>query len=553
MQNVRKVLLVICITAFMFSIFSTGCTNQSNQAQTSSAATGAATASQTSEESWQKEIKGSGGLKLPLAKEKIQYTWMLEEHPNYSVSENWAFFKKIEELTNVDIVFQPIASASYEDKKKVVIATRDLPDIMAMSRIEALQFGVEGAFYTLNDVIDKSCPNLKRIFEEHPQMKSGSMTADGKIYGFPQLSTDELFPFVGWMYRKDVFTANNIKIPETDLEFYDALKKLKELYPDSYPFVFRLWDGDGQVMSKFSSNYGVYGYTHQLIEYHNDSGQIAFMPSLPVFKQMVEFANKLYAEGLMDPNYPITTKQQVDQYMITGKAFVCNDWLNRVLQYNNKAKAAEKPIEGYEMAAYEPWRPAGGKGWVENNGVLGLSVNVLNARIKSPEVAAQFFDFLYSEAGTELTYWGVEGDTFVFNDKGGHRYTEKVEAIYNKNPDAKPKSTYGLSYNNIQIFQYISPNDEEASSPELMDYFARVRADNRIAPSPYYYNETEAEAGVWKDNYEKVKAHYIENIDKFVIGKRPMSEWDAFIAEFDSLGLQQLIDIRKAQHERATK
>ena len=65
--------------------------------------------------------------------------------------------------------------------------------------------------------------------------------ADGKMFTFKETSTPRFPEDRGMLiqntsaYRYDVFKANNIKIPETLDEFYEAAKKLKELYPDKYP------------------------------------------------------------------------------------------------------------------------------------------------------------------------------------------------------------------------------------------------------------------------------------------------------------------------------
>ena len=42
-----------------------------------------------------------------------------------------------------------------------------------------------------------------------------------------------------WLYREDVFKMHNLKVPETFDELYDVCKKLKSIYPDSYPLCTR--------------------------------------------------------------------------------------------------------------------------------------------------------------------------------------------------------------------------------------------------------------------------------------------------------------------------
>jgi putative aldouronate transport system substrate-binding protein len=50
-----------------------------------------------------------------------------------------------------------------------------------------------------------------------------------------------------------------------------------------------------------------------------------------------------------------------------------------------------------------------------------------------------------------------------------------------------------------------------------------------------------------------LKDHAIQNTLQFVLGKRPMSEWDAFVAELKAKNMQQLVDLHNKAHDRFKK
>ena len=60
-------------------------------------------------------------------------------------------------------------------------------------------------------------------------------------------------------------------------------------------------------------------------------------------------------------------------------------------------------------------------------------------------------------------------------------------------------------------------------------------------------SEEESEAAVIKDD---LKAYVTENLSKFLLGQRPMSEWDAFLAGVDEMNAPRLLEIYDAAYTR---
>ena len=79
-------------------------------------------------------------------------------------------------------------------------------------------------------------PNYKAFWESKPEddqwLKEARRSADGKIYAAPSYGMDRYTNVRCWLYRKDIFEKNNLKVPETMDDLYDVAKKLKAKYPD---------------------------------------------------------------------------------------------------------------------------------------------------------------------------------------------------------------------------------------------------------------------------------------------------------------------------------
>ena len=65
----------------------------------------------------------------------------------------------------------------------LMIASGEIPDIVGGNRLKDgfNQYGQEGAFLPLNDLIDEHAPNIKAFFEERPEIKAAISAADHQL------------------------------------------------------------------------------------------------------------------------------------------------------------------------------------------------------------------------------------------------------------------------------------------------------------------------------------------------------------------------------------
>ncbi|KRG11586.1 hypothetical protein ACA29_16530 [Lederbergia galactosidilytica] len=78
-------------------------------------------------------------------------------------------------------------------------------------------------------------------------------------------------------------------------------------------------------------------------------------------------------------------------------------------------------------------------------------------------------------------------------------------------------------------------------------YKENPQYDAPIVPVPAF---SEEEQKVIAIQGEAITKHRDEEIAKFIIGKRDLSEWDAYVQEIEDLGVQELIDIYEEAYNR---
>lgn len=101
---------------------------------------------------------------------------------------------------------------------------------MAITSDIAIQYSDQDLFVPTEDLIDKYCPNLTKIYEERPEYKGGSTAPNGHSYGFPYV--EEMYGLVltpgPFLINKTWLDAVGKEVPTTVDEWVDCLRAFKE-------------------------------------------------------------------------------------------------------------------------------------------------------------------------------------------------------------------------------------------------------------------------------------------------------------------------------------
>lgn len=456
---------------------------------------------------------------------------MIESHANWPYNPDWYVFKLIEEELNIKFDVTTVIGGNYDEKLNITIASGNLPDIIhVMGRpVKINKYGADGALLDLRPHIDKM-PNFKKFLEENPTRYQTYLSADGKLYAFPPGGGAGETNRRGWLYRKDIFEKHNIEIPTTSEELYQVLVKLKQLYPDSYPYTWR--DGLSSQIEMFCRLWGS-GYNAY---FDHDVKEWRYGPVEDYFKEMVVYVNKLYKEGLIPPDILTLDTGAWQNLVSTGKVFITTDYLTRIDTFNSTMREENPEF----TIAYMPPIACGSYGQrkftystIVSNALAVSSTN------KKLDATFKLFDFYYSDRGIDLLSWGREGETYtVVNGERKFIDCESIADIRNK---------YGLTtYGTYTIFDYDS--HMSTFSKELAEaYIEAQKYDMPEDPEPSF-TEEEYEEFVHID--EALRKHKEENLAKFIIGTRDLSEWEDYVKEAMDLGVERYLELHNIAYKR---
>jgi putative aldouronate transport system substrate-binding protein len=474
----------------------------------------------------------------------VKFSYLLAgKYINWLKDLKW--FPVLEQKTNtqVELVNGGDDDTQYYKNLDLKIGSGQFPDAGIVTLSQAEVYGSQGAFLDLKPIIDKVGPNIKKYLDEHPDYKVLVTSKDGKIYGLMQE-----YPKISYVtfYRSDMFEKAGIKeLPKTVGEFTDDLKKLKETYknvPNFYPFTGR----DNYI--KFTEAFDAQdkidasGKVHGI--YDNGRGFDIYSPG---FKQLVQWYISLYNDKLIDPEWVAgtATEDTWQTKMLTGKGAVSNDFFTRPSWFMNNGGPKNDP--NYSMKVMNPFLDANGNQTKVAPYAPQYRIDrdfVINAKAKDKaEAIVKFIDYAFSDEGRTLMNYGVEGQSYKV-ENGKKEYIVKFEKEGNQ-PLGTPvwnflqdRLTFPAPANNAAYYQWMD---------DLTKSFATTYFDKYTANYPtlkYTTDQLKERSSLLPKVQDAVNA----NLVKFITGKRPMSEWDAFLKEMEQTGYKKIVDIDQAAY-----
>ncbi|WP_240415304.1 extracellular solute-binding protein [Paenibacillus periandrae] len=480
------------------------------------------------------------------AAKSITVKWMRGENPAQPLIKDSVVIKQLEVKTGVKIDLEAVPGSNYEDKKKTLFATNNIPDLMMVTLTDISNFADTGMLLPLNDYIDKYAPNFKKIMQSNPEINK--LMINGKLYGFPSLHRWQIDYGQLPMMRVDLLDKHNIKPPTTFDELYQVLKKLKEIYPDSYPMTTR--NGTKSLLDILSFSFGG-GYN---IYYDPQKKKYQFGALTPEFKDTLEYVHKLYKDKLLDPDYAVNTAQTWQEKLSSGKSFYFHDNITFATNFTKTLQAKEP------QAKFDLLPVLGTAKGVKRNSMYPAGhlseAHVINAKTKDPVALVKLIDFLYSEEGADLLNFGIEGthytkkgSEYVINDSLLNQFKDKQD------PFRAMQSSIGTGYLGLALLADDRPQ-AVVSPPELLKWDKTVKeaqARGELFAQPLDPQFTKEEREKLKQLRSQVDTLMAQNVDKFIMNEGAFNEFDGFIKQLTDKGALEIEKIYNDANARVGK
>ncbi|MCU6707865.1 extracellular solute-binding protein [Paenibacillus sp. J5C_2022] len=476
-------------------------------------------------------------LKLMGAKYPIQGAW-----------QDLQLFKVLGEKMNFEFEFDTPASQNLAEKKNLAFATNSLPDVFFggnLTPMDEVEYGKQGVLIPLEELIEKYAPNIRKMFEELPDVKKTITAPDGHIYALPKISTiPRGLAIKAWINQTWLEKLNIKHIPGNTEELYELLKQFKEGDPngngeaDEIPFSVQ---NPSLLTTIILPAFGLVEDGNR-IGVFNDKAQ--YVPLDPKYKDYLAYVRRLYEEKLLDNEMFSHTQQQ---YTAKGKE-------NRTGVFVAAGPFIHVDITPLESVDYPYLPPMTSP--VNDQKIYPVSTGVARGAFaitkenEHPEASIRLADYLYSEEGAKLV---MMGESWEWNeDKTSWSF---VSPISNREEHRGGKVTPDAGGTILPYWTWSKEGLEFAAKENNPqgNYFNRVTSEAYLPygvtpfPMTYFSEEEQARLNVLLTDLNT----YVDQMNaKFITGNIGLDQWDEFTSTLKNMGAEEVQQIHQAAYDR---
>ncbi|NEX46540.1 extracellular solute-binding protein [Pseudotabrizicola algicola] len=454
------------------------------------------------------------------------------------------------EMTGIHLIDRTSGrnTTNNSEAMNLLLATGNLPDIVGGNSIQqpVNQYGPEGAFVPLNDLVREHAPNIQAFWDNNPGLMEAISAADGNYYYIPYLPDGKFGR--AWYIRQDWLDKLGLEQPQNVDEYYQVLKAFREQDPngngrkDEIPYFARQWEEVLRLLNLWDARSSGSDTYHDC--YVNEDGQVVHPYAQEAYRVGLANIAQWYAEGLIDPEIFTRGASSRDYLLSENLGGSTHDWFASTSGYN--IALAEK-VPGMNFIPFLPPASANGVRMEEHRRIPikpdGWAISYAN---RHPVETVKYFDFFFTPEGRNLANFGVEGKTWDMVD-GEPVYKPEV-----LNSDQPVNSQMYLE--GAQIFRGY-PQDYryewQWTSEEARAGIELYEANDLLIDQFLGVAFNKEEQAVYDRYWPTLLTYMLERQQAWILGSGNVeADWDAYIATLDRMGYAQVIEVMNSAHER---
>ena len=510
---------------------------------------------------------------VPIVEETMEFDVTCRQVSHIPVMEENGFVKWLEEQTNIHINYEMIPEDAISEKTNLVLASGQYPDGFQYSAINTtlqVKYGAQGAFVDLAPYYEKYGHYTKAAYEATTYLPKAITTPDGAMYSIAGVNECYHCFYAGraWI-NSQWLEAVGKEMPQTT----DELKAVLEAFRDNdlngngdntdeIPFCGTsyangTWNGYAADWLMESFCYADY---NMFIAVDPEAKQIVYQPITEEYKNGLTMIKEWYQEGLIDEEF-LSLQASEMETLGMGElprlgAYAAACWWSGV---GNQAVLDADGV--YRERHYEILPnvegPDGARFTFTN--LEGVGGNfVMTKECEYPEVLFRWIDFQMSDEASIRAYMGNYGVSVEEPDEGALGINEEP-ALYKLTAARQSNESQDMNDNAdnvaisnksaaIRLGVQVNWDDPEA----YYDSETRLYIDSRNAQYPndsHEYNVPtlvmgEEDANKRSEMETPIQDYQRENLANFIVGSSDLeADWDAYVAGFDGLRLQEYMDL----------
>lgn len=215
-----------------------------------------------------------------------------------------------------------VPEEQFEQKMNIAIASGNLPDLMWLNNKNLIELANDGMLYDLTELYQTRTSEFTKSILEQDITSFNTAKVNGKLYAIPH--TGSAIDSLQILYvRTDWLENLGLEVPTTMQELLEVIEAFTKNDPDrngkddTY--------GLGLTKNFIKDNHfgatgffaGYHAYVRRWIE--NENGDIVYGSIQPEVKTALLELQRLYKEGMIDPEFGVKDRNKVQESIAAGK------------------------------------------------------------------------------------------------------------------------------------------------------------------------------------------------------------------------------------------
>lgn len=442
-----------------------------------------------------------------------------------------------------------------KEQAPLLFAAETLPDMFFAPHLYELglnvnqvnEYGKAGLLVNFKDYLDQM-PNLKRVYEEHPQWFTAVEDFDGAFYTIPGISFTLTSSNNHVYFRTDHMAEIGWeKAPSTPEEFTQYLRDLKAHFgaidPDYIPFTAynaSQMEYNAQLSRAWFPTFGE--LMENNITVAPDGKTIVAGFTTEQYQRYLKYVKSLMDEGLLDPNCLTANSDIQKAFEIEGHCSVSTQMTNI---------PADKFASGLqEISLFTPFvsEYSSTPRWAMPN-LAGDWAGMISTKCEDMDAAIAYLDAFFAPADDPLDEEGkVWSISFYLGalDTTWEWIEENASYVTNKGSEFKGYSTapYIGIWDKVEYRNGAPRYKAKATSENLLPYAVEI-----IRPENLTLDEEGVE--IYNDNWPDIKTYLDQMNTAFLSGEADIdADFDEFVANLEAMGLNEVLEVYQAALDR---
>jgi putative aldouronate transport system substrate-binding protein len=478
----------------------------------------------------------------PIVKTPLTLKYWAPIHPNASqyiknYNENEAY-QEVEKRTGIHIDFIHPVQGQEKEQLQMLVAAGDLPDMIQGTNGnyngDAAKGVADGVFLDLTSKMEKYAPDYYKLVNSEAETKRAVTDASGKYAAFYRIKPVGDPAWRRVLLRQDWLKELGLDIPKTVDDYEKVFKTILEK-KNVAPYVLNNNGIEEQFLwpNNVSADF-----------FLKDTKTIAYGQIDPKFKDYLTLMNKWFKAGYISKDFAGLQIAQALTMFESGKTAVVVDSIDAEYAKAKAVNISITPAPFPRLTAdqklfYTP------REWAKRG-----EETVVTSKSKYPNEAMRWINFAFTEEGSRIYNFGVEGKSYVMENGK----PKMLDYILNPSKFTSENANYILKI-------HFGPkkgdpdtlcNASVVKSPDSLA-MRRMWSDDKnldlslsLPPIQLTAEENTARAKIMTE----VNTYVNEMVLKFILGAEPLTKFDDYVAQVKKLKIDEAIKITQTAYDR---